>query len=132
MVVVGGGISGLRTAYKVQEAGLSSIVLEARDRVGGKLLAAEVPGQVEGEGKKGAIGLGGAWINDSNQPRAYSLAQRLGLDLIEQATDGDCIAQQSNGAVLRFQYGEIPKARPTPFRIYCFTKMEHILISNLV
>lgn len=115
MVVVGGGISGLRAAYKVQEAGLSSIVLEARDRVGGKLLVVEVPDQVEGGGKKGGIDLGGAWINNSNQSRAYSLARRLGLDLIEQATDGDCIVQQSNGTTLRFQYGEIPKVRSTSF-----------------
>jgi monoamine oxidase len=115
VIVVGGGISGLQAAYKVQKEGLSSIVLEARNRVGGKLLAVEVPEQVEGGGKKGGIDLGGAWINDSNQTRAYSLAKRLGLDLIEQATDGNCIVQQSNGAVLRFPYGETPKVRSSSY-----------------
>lgn len=110
MIVVGGGISGLQAAYNVQQAALSSIVLEARNRVGGKLLAVEAPEQVGG-----GIDLGGAWINDSNQSRVYSLARRLGLDLFEQATDGDCIVQQSNGEVLRFPYGEIPKVRSLPY-----------------
>lgn len=38
VVVVGAGLSGLRAALKVQAAGLSCIVVEAIDRVGGKTL----------------------------------------------------------------------------------------------
>ena len=36
VVVVGGGLSGLKAAWDIQKAGFSAVVLEARDRVGGK------------------------------------------------------------------------------------------------
>ena len=34
VVVIGAGLSGLQAAYSAQKAGLSVVVVEARDRVG--------------------------------------------------------------------------------------------------
>ena len=44
VIIIGGGISGLRVAQQAQQAGCSVLVLEARDRVGGRLLSFTSPG----------------------------------------------------------------------------------------
>jgi monoamine oxidase len=54
VAVVGGGLSGLRAARAVAGAGREVVVLEARDRVGGRLLNATL-----GDGV--TVDLGGQW-----------------------------------------------------------------------
>ena len=46
VVVVGGGIAGLTTAYRLQQAGVAATVVEADARVGGKLRSVRV-GELE-------------------------------------------------------------------------------------
>jgi monoamine oxidase len=102
VVVVGGGLSGLQAAHDVQRQGFSCIVLEARDRVGGKTWSQPT--------KSGSVvDVGAAWINDSNQSKMFTLAKRFGLELIEQLTDGNCAAQvKGKDTSIVFRYGEIP------------------------
>lgn len=102
VVVVGGGLSGLQAGYDSQRAGLSTLVLEARDRVGGKTWS------VPGANGKGMVELGGAWLNDTNQSHIYALARRLKLDLIQQITTGDCVMHDLDGSMHKFVYGEVP------------------------
>ncbi len=46
VVVVGGGIAGLTTAYRLQKGGMDVNLYEARGRVGGRIFTARVNGQV--------------------------------------------------------------------------------------
>ena len=55
VVVIGAGACGLTAATKLKEAGASVIVLEARDRVGGRLHTDESSGAL--------LELGGQWIS---------------------------------------------------------------------
>lgn len=84
VIVVGAGLSGLMAARKVLKLhqGASAIVLEARDRVGGRMFAREA-----GSGRKGWIDLGGQWVGEDHAC-VRSLAKELGLELFEQYTSG--------------------------------------------
>jgi monoamine oxidase len=102
VIVIGGGLSGLQAAYNVQKAGLSCIVLEARDRVGGKVWSRSA---TKGSGW---VDLGAAWINDTNQSEAWALGKMLKLEFVEQLTEGACILHDGQAQRSLFPYGEIP------------------------
>lgn len=98
VVVVGAGLSGLSAAVALHEAGLSVLVLEAKDRIGGKTYSVS-------NGDKGVVELGAAWINDTNQSQMWALAQKYKLETIVQRAEGlDCI-QDTDGKVRTKPYG---------------------------
>jgi len=55
VVVVGAGIAGLAAASTLRQAGIDAVVLEARDRVGGRLHTVDLAGT--------PVELGGSWIH---------------------------------------------------------------------
>jgi monoamine oxidase len=69
-IVVGAGLSGLVCARRLAGAGRDVIVLEAQDRIGGRLLTGRVGGAV--------VDLGGQWMSPG-QPRLAALAAELGV-----------------------------------------------------
>ena len=67
--VVGAGYAGLAAAYRLKQAGAKVIVLEARNRVGGRSLTADLKGG-------GWIDLGGQWVGPT-QDRFYALIREM-------------------------------------------------------
>ncbi|KAG5787854.1 hypothetical protein H9Q69_013076 [Fusarium xylarioides] len=100
VIVIGAGLGGLQAAVDLDKAGLSYIVLEANDRVGGKTLSVPASPKIDG-----LVDLGAAWINDSNQKEMYALAQEFGFDLIVQRTEGLSL-DQSDGTTHAIPYGQ--------------------------
>ncbi|NKY16734.1 FAD-dependent oxidoreductase, partial [Streptomyces somaliensis] len=70
VVVVGGGMAGLAAAHRLLGAGRSVVLLEAADRVGGKLLAGEVAGVPVDLGAESIL---------ARRPEAVELARAVGL-----------------------------------------------------
>jgi monoamine oxidase len=80
VVVVGAGLAGLSAALRLHEAGRSVVVLEARDRVGGRTLNHDL-----GDGHHGDMG--GTWIGPT-QTAIAALAKRFGVHAFDQPDNG--------------------------------------------
>ncbi len=74
VVVVGGGLAGASAAYRLAKSGISAVVLEARDRVGGRAFLKPFSGTGP------LLEFGGAWITPW-QHRIRSLVEEHGLSL---------------------------------------------------
>ena len=81
VVVVGAGFAGLTAARRLQQAGRSVLVLEARDRVGGRTVNhAFADGTI--------VELGGQWVGPT-QDRVLALVEELGLDTFATYEEGE-------------------------------------------
>jgi monoamine oxidase len=102
VAVVGAGLAGLNAATAIRAAGRSVIVLEARDRVGGRNLDHPIaPGKV--------AELGGEWAGPG-QDRVLALAKELGVATFETYSAGSSV-YYSGGRVQTYS-GDIPPANP--------------------
>ncbi|MCG7523266.1 FAD-dependent oxidoreductase [Streptomyces sp. OfavH-34-F] len=90
VIVIGAGASGLAAATALHAADRDVVVLEARDRVGGRLLSTPVehPGQ--------ALDLGATWFWGGEE-RVQALAVRSGIATFEQHLAGDTMLQETTG-----------------------------------
>lgn len=100
LVVVGAGLSGLALARAMAQRGADVRVLEARLRVGGRVLG--FPSAA------GSYDLGPAWIWPSMQPRIAAAVRAAGLALYPQTEDGGLLYQDHSGKVERFAHGFHP------------------------
>jgi len=74
VIVIGGGFCGITAARECRRAGLRTLVLEARNRLGGRTFTADFNGR--------AVDLGGTWVHWS-QPHVWTEVRRSGLPLEE-------------------------------------------------
>lgn len=92
IIIIGGGLSGLALAERLQQLGVDYVLLEARERFGGRILSKEIDGA--------AFDLGPAWFWPG-QPRMAALVDALRLSVFEQFSDGDIVAEDHLGQVRR-------------------------------
>ncbi len=86
VLVVGAGIAGLVAAYRLSQAGVPFDIIEARNRVGGRIYTLQ-----NVAGTSIPVDLGGEFI-DTNHTSLRSLAQELGLQIADLYTaDKDLI-----------------------------------------
>lgn len=88
-IVVGAGVAGLGVARQLVAAGRSVVVLEGRDRVGGRLRSAQLAGG-------GRIDLGATWFWPGER-RVTALAADLGVRIHDQFVAGDAVYDAPDG-----------------------------------
>lgn len=101
-VIVGAGYAGLAAARRLIDAGKKVLVLEARDRVGGRVHTTHL--------RDGTwVDVGGQWIGPT-QDRIAALAKELSVDVFRTYTEGESILHL--GGKLRRYRGTVPRVHP--------------------
>lgn len=90
-LIIGGGLSGLYCAYLLSEKRKSTVVLEARERIGGRILSVNHQGFFSD--------LGPSWYWPAIHPKMARLIQTLHLDGYRQFEAGTGRYQSSDGSV---------------------------------
>ncbi|TSE12668.1 flavin monoamine oxidase family protein [Mesorhizobium intechi] len=87
VVVVGAGFTGLSAALELNQAGIDFVLLEARDRVGGRVEAVR-----NGLGER--IDSGGQFLCE-DMPEVMALAKARGKTFVETYVEGDFVTHPS-------------------------------------
>ncbi|MCV2367693.1 flavin monoamine oxidase family protein [Roseateles oligotrophus] len=109
-VVIGAGLSGLHAAWRLQEAGHSVLLVEPRQRSGGRIFSAAGP-----EAAEHRLDLGPSWYWPEINPLMTDWVQRLGLTSYPQHTEGAGLLEGPDGAVRRM--GHSWEQQPRAMRV---------------
>ncbi|MEV4347151.1 NAD(P)/FAD-dependent oxidoreductase [Actinoplanes sp. NPDC049596] len=108
VVVVGAGVTGLTAALRLQQAGLKVVVLEARDRVGGRLLTETIDGV--------RLEIGGQWVSP-DQTALLRLVDELGLSTYPRYRSGESVYIGRDGVRRTFRGDAFPVPEETAAEI---------------
>lgn len=92
VIIVGAGAAGLAAARKLADNGVSVTVVEARDRLGGRVWTDTSWGQ--------ALDLGASWIHGVSGNPITSLAATIGAPTVK-TNYSSCIVRDAVGAIVR-------------------------------
>lgn len=105
VVIVGAGLSGLFAATLLEKRGIPCRIIEARNRIGGRVMTTNVPGN-------GAFDLGPTWFWPHFESEMMALTRELGLPTFPQHTEGAMLFEQSpHVAASRHLVPESPESR---------------------
>lgn len=71
LAIVGGGAAGISAAREARKRGLTAVILEASDRMGGRTYTIDWEGH--------ALDLGATWMHSADRNPVAALAQKLGI-----------------------------------------------------
>ena len=122
VVIVGAGAAGLTAANEVKKAGLSVAVLEARDRVGGRLHTDVIDGAM--------LEIGGQWVSPDQQALIDTVAE-LGLETFSRYRDGDSVYVGPDGVAQRFTGEMFPVSAETERVIADITERLDAMVAEI-
>ena len=91
VAIVGGGLGGLYSAYQLKHSGVSSLLLEASERYGGRILSQYYSG-----GADLAVDLGPTWFWP-HQRRMHALLEALDISWFAQHAQGEALYELHQG-----------------------------------
>jgi monoamine oxidase len=97
IIIIGAGLSGLFTAWNLQQKKCDVIILEARNRTGGRILSPHINGNTNG-----CIDMGPAWVWPEFQPRLQQLLSKLDIETFKQNTNGDMLYEMDANTIERY------------------------------
>ena len=122
VVIVGAGAAGLTAANELKKAGLSVAVLEARDRVGGRLWTDTIEGAM--------LEIGGQWISPDQTALIETVAD-LGLDTFSRYREGDSVYVGPDGTAHRFTGEMFPVSPETEAVIARLTERLDAMVAEI-
>ncbi|WP_097461468.1 flavin monoamine oxidase family protein [Mangrovitalea sediminis] len=93
VAIVGGGLSGLYAALRLTQAGIDFRLLEARERLGGRIHSGY--SSAGATDTASAFDLGPSWFWPDFQPLMTRLTADLNLATFPQYTDGDMVVERA-------------------------------------
>lgn len=109
-LVIGAGLSGLHAAWRLQEAGHAVMLVDARERTGGRILSRPVS-----EESGHAVDLGPSWFWPELNPLLNAWIQRLGLDTYPQHSQGASWLEGPDVSLRRLEHSW--EQRPRSMRV---------------
>jgi putrescine oxidase len=122
VVVIGAGAAGLTAATDLRRQGLSVVVLEARDRVGGRLHTDEIEGAV--------LEVGGQWVSP-DQTALIETIEQLGLETFPRYRDGEAVFVDRDGTRTRYSGDLLPCSPETEAEVTRLTEVLDTLVAQI-
>lgn len=107
-IIIGAGLSGLTAAYQLKKNGIEAILLEAQNRIGGRIYS------VDSRNASGKVEMGATWLGEKHQ-ELNRLMYELGIKRFEQYNKGKGVIEIMS--FLPPQIVELPKDQEPYFRI---------------